>query len=189
MSKVFRTFTSDAEVLAFNDEAKAAMGLPRPGTTEWVLPRAPFTDEETGEHDDGLTHGIARGDRPHDLTADLVRADMLTADELATLAGAYPAWAPGIVVMAGDLRSHAGSVYACIQGHTTQADWEPHLTPALWRHTVAEGVIPEWVQPTGAHDAYNTGDMVTFEGSVYRSLIDANVWSPTAYPAGWELVP
>lgn len=47
---------------------------------------------------------------------------------------------------------------------------------------------PEWVQPTGSHDAYNTGDLVTFEGQVYRSLIDGNVWSPTAYPAGWELV-
>lgn len=47
---------------------------------------------------------------------------------------------------------------------------------------------PEFVQPTGAHDAYSTGDVVTFQGAVYRSLIDSNVWSPTAYPAGWELV-
>ena len=47
---------------------------------------------------------------------------------------------------------------------------------------------PEFVQPTGAHDAYSTGDVVTFQGAVYRSLIDSNVWSPSAYPAGWELV-
>jgi len=49
-----------------------------------------------------------------------------------------------------------------------------------------EGVIPLWVQPTGAHDAYELGALVIFEGQVYRSLIDANVWSPTDYPAGWE---
>ena len=45
---------------------------------------------------------------------------------------------------------------------------------------------PEFVQPTGAHDAYKKGDKVTFEGKHYISLIDANVYSPTAYPAGWQ---
>lgn len=48
---------------------------------------------------------------------------------------------------------------------------------------------PQWVQPTGAGDAYNIGDKVTFEGQHYESLINANVWSPTAYPAGWQLIP
>lgn len=43
-----------------------------------------------------------------------------------------------------------------------------------------------WVQPTGAHDAYNIGDKVTFNGHLWESLIDANVWSPTVYPAGWR---
>lgn len=38
------------------------------------------------------------------------------------------------------------------------------------------------------HDAYNTGDRMTFEGAVYESLIDANVHSPAAYPAGWQLI-
>ena len=45
-----------------------------------------------------------------------------------------------------------------------------------------------WVQPTGAQDAYAIGARVTFNGSVYESKINANVWSPTAYPAGWKLV-
>ena len=47
---------------------------------------------------------------------------------------------------------------------------------------------PEWVQPTGAHDSYSIGDLVTFQGAVYRSLIASNVWSPAALPSGWELV-
>lgn len=46
-----------------------------------------------------------------------------------------------------------------------------------------------WVRPTGAHDAYQTGDRVTPEGQVYESLIDANTWSPTEYPAGWAAAP
>lgn len=189
MSKVKRTFQSNAEVEAFNEAAKTAMGLPRPGTTDWVLPRAPFTDPDTGETDDGLTHGVARLDRPHELTEALVRADMLTSNELAELASAYPEWEPGIAYGVDALVSHAGSVYACVQAHMSQSDWLPTVTPALWRHTAAAGVIPAWVQPTGAHDAYQMGDLVTFQGSVYRSRINANVWPPIAYPAGWELVP
>ena len=45
-----------------------------------------------------------------------------------------------------------------------------------------------FVQPTGAHDAYMIGDKVMYNGKVYESLIDNNVWSPDTYPAGWELI-
>lgn len=48
--------------------------------------------------------------------------------------------------------------------------------------------IPEFVQPTGAHDTYNTGDKVLFEGNVYESVIDNNAYSPAAYPAGWRQI-
>ena len=47
----------------------------------------------------------------------------------------------------------------------------------------------EWVQPTGAHDAYQKGDKVLYNGTVYESLIDGNVWAPDVYPAGWNAVP
>lgn len=70
-----------------------------------------------------------------------------------------------------------------------------------WRALAPEGVdvpddpepeplpdAPEWAAPTGAHDAYGTGDLVTFRGRVYRSLINGNSWSPSAYPMGWEEV-
>ena len=45
---------------------------------------------------------------------------------------------------------------------------------------------PEFVQPTGAHDAYHIGDKITFNGKHYVSLLDGNVWSPAVYPAGWQ---
>ena len=46
---------------------------------------------------------------------------------------------------------------------------------------------PVWSQPSGAHDAYNTGDIVNYNGTLYQSLIDGNTWSPEAYPQGWEV--
>ena len=55
---------------------------------------------------------------------------------------------------------------------------EPSPEPEEW---------PAWVQPTGAHDCYNTGDKVTYNGQHYVSKIDGNVWSPSAYPQGWEV--
>lgn len=63
--------------------------------------------------------------------------------------------------------------------------WEPGTSG--WREVTEEGTAPaEWVQPSGAHDAYQTGDRVTFQGAVWESVLDANVWSPTAHPAGWK---
>lgn len=47
---------------------------------------------------------------------------------------------------------------------------------------------PEYVQPTGAHDAYNTGDKITYNGKKYVCQMDGCVWTPDAYPAGWQLV-
>lgn len=71
---------------------------------------------------------------------------------------------------------------------TTPANvWRPGASG--WREVVEEGdAPPEWAQPTGAHDAYGTGDQVTFEGAVYESVMDGNTWSPSAYPAGWKRV-
>ena len=64
--------------------------------------------------------------------------------------------------------------------------WEPGVSG--WRQKVEEGAAPaEFVQPTGAHDAYDKDEAVTFEGSVYVSKVDNNAYSPTAYPPNWTL--
>lgn len=77
-------------------------------------------------------------------------------------------------------------LYKVAQAHTSQVDWPPDKTPALY---VAIGLddsgYPVWSQPTGAHDAYNKGDIVDYNGVLHESLIDGNVYSPEAYPAGW----
>lgn len=81
-------------------------------------------------------------------------------------------------VMTGDERAHGGKTWVSLIDYNV---WEP---PVGWREVVAVG-YPEWVQPTGAHDAYSIGDRVAFNGADYESKINGNVWSPTAYPAGW----
>lgn len=64
---------------------------------------------------------------------------------------------------------------------------EPEPTPEPEPEPTPEK-YPDFVQPAGGHDAYNTGDRVTYNGKVYESTIDANVWAPDAYPQGWQVV-
>lgn len=47
---------------------------------------------------------------------------------------------------------------------------------------------PEFVAPSGAHDAYNTGDKITFNNKKYICKMNGCVWDPETYPAGWEEV-
>ena len=64
----------------------------------------------------------------------------------------------------------------------------PEATPALYdAFGLDESGYPVWSQPSGAHDAYNTGDIVNYNGTLYKSLLDGNTWSPEAYPQGWEV--
>jgi hypothetical protein len=91
---------------------------------------------------------------------------------------------------AGDRVRYGGKLYKVVQTHTSQADWLPDQTPALYTEVAAPGEIPVWKQPTGTQDAYNAGDKVHYpdaDGPVYESTIDNNVWSPEEYPQGWRL--
>ena len=97
----------------------------------------------------------------------------------------FPQWVTGHAYAVGERLQYKNVLYRVVQAHTSQADWTPDKTPALFV-VVSLDEWPEFVQPTGAHDAYKKGDKVTFEGKHYISLIDANVYSPTAYPAGWQ---
>lgn len=129
--------------------------------------------------------------RPEDArqkVMEMVLASELSADEITAILSIYRTWVVGESLEVDDLRTYDGNLYKVNQAHTTQAGWTPDNTPVLFTNVAPAGVIPDWVQPTGGHDAYNTGDQVQFEGAVYESLINANVWSPTAYPAGWVLV-
>ena len=79
-------------------------------------------------------------------------------------------------------------LYKVVQAHTSQADWTPDTVPALYVPIgLDDDGYPVWSQPTGAHDAYNQGDVVDFNGVLYESLIDGNTYSPETYPDGWKV--
>lgn len=80
-------------------------------------------------------------------------------------------------------------LYQVLQAHTSAEEWTPDTAASLYKKIgVTEDGYPEWVQPLGASDAYNTGDVVSYNGKLYKSTIDGNVWAPDTYPAGWEAV-
>lgn len=83
--------------------------------------------------------------------------------------------------MAGDVVTDNGKTWESTVDYNV---WSPNVSG--WRERPADGGVPEYVQPTGAHDAYNTGELVTFSGDVYKALQDGLVWSPADYPQGWE---
>lgn len=112
--------------------------------------------------------------------------DILTDEQAETMPQLYPEWKAGTEYAVGKRVRYAEKLYRCVQAHTSQEGWEPPATPALWVRTAAEGEIPEWVQPTGAHDAYGTGDKVRHSGKTWVSTMDANVYEPGTY--GWDEV-
>lgn len=101
----------------------------------------------------------------------------------------FPMWDSASAYEAGQRVRYGDALYTCLTAHTAQDDWTPTAAPSLWAKVLIPDpdVIPDWEQPDSTNP-YMTGDKVRFEGKVYESLIDNNVWSPSAYPAGWKEV-
>ena len=100
------------------------------------------------------------------------------------------AWIANEPVLVGTQREYDGVVYAAIQAHTTQEDWTPDATPALWSVVVAEpepGETPAWA----AGQTVAIGDLRTYNGVTYR-CIQAHTtqagWTPPVVPALWAAV-
>lgn len=117
----------------------------------------------------------------------------LSKEDKSSLLSVYDVWTTGVSYKAGDLVRYDGELYEVIQPHTSQADWLPSGVASLYKVATPKGeggaeVIPDFKQPTGAHDAYKKGDKVRFNGKIYKSLIENNAYSPSAYPQGWEVL-
>lgn len=121
----------------------------------------------------------------HTELVEFLRKAILTADDETALTGIalYPVWSSGISVSVNDRYQYNNKLYKCVQAHTTQADWTPDKTPALWVE-VSLDEFPEWKQPAGAHDAYAKGDKVKHNDKKWESTADANVWEPGVH--GWS---
>lgn len=128
--------------------------------------------------------------RAIELRKRIVKAAMSLTDEDALDAiELFNSWKAGEQYDTGERLRYNGKLYKVLQAHTSQADWTPDVAPSLYVEIAEPGDIPVWKQPTGAQDAYNIGDKVYFpdkQGYIYESLINANVWSPEVYPAGWK---
>lgn len=101
---------------------------------------------------------------------------------------AQRAYETGEIISYGENSTGDPQLYKVVQAHTSAAEWTPDKTASLYdAFGLDDSGYPVWSQPSGAHDAYNTGDIVNYNGTLYKSLIDGNTWSPEAYPAGWEV--
>lgn len=118
----------------------------------------------------------------------------LTDEKAMEVATVFDAWAVGKAYAVGDFLTYGVNgvgdpqLYKVNQAHTSQADWTPDATASLYTAIgLDDNGFPIWSQPTGAHDAYNKGDVVDYNGTLYESLIDGNAYSPDAYPGGWKV--
>ena len=105
----------------------------------------------------------------------------------------FPAWSgDGVSYIEGVRVRYDGVLYKVLQDHISQDGWTPADAPSLFARVLIPDpeVIPVWEQPDSTNP-YMMGDKVYFpdlEGDIYESLIDNNIWSPSAYPAGWQVV-
>lgn len=114
-------------------------------------------------------------------------ADNLTDADAIENVELFPKWQSGESYAVGTKVQYNGKLYKCLQAHASQDDWVPINAVSLWAQVLIPNpdVIPEWTQPDSTNP-YMTGDKVMYNGKVYESLIDNNIWSPDAYPAGWK---
>lgn len=102
----------------------------------------------------------------------------------------YDVWNVGVTYEVGRYLQYKSVLYKVLQPHTSQETWTPDVASSVYAKVLIDPTgetIPEWEQPDSTN-AYMTGDKVKFEGVVYESTMDNNIWSPTAYPAGWKIV-
>lgn len=96
-----------------------------------------------------------------------------------TVPTAFDLWAADVVYELNDVRRYESQLYRCLTAHTSQATWQPDVSPSLWVRIDDPAVEwPDWVQPVGATDAYPKDAKVSHNGKHWISDVDSNVWEP-----------
>ena len=98
---------------------------------------------------------------------------------------AFPKWEVKKAYVKDDRVRYENVLYKVLQNHTSQSDWTPNVAVSLFVKISIEE-YPQWVQPTGSHDAYQKGDKVAHKEKHWVSDIGNNVWEPSVY--GWSEV-
>lgn len=112
----------------------------------------------------------------------------LTQNEINALQGLYDEWQTDKAYVSGDYIRHNNILYKVIQGHISQAEWLPDITASLYTVVQAQGIIEEWGERNITTNPFMIGEQVKYNGLIYESIIDNNVWIPTDYPQGWKIV-
>lgn len=120
-------------------------------------------------------------------------ATTLPEEKALVVSSIFDEWVVNVKYVTGDWVAYGVNavgdpqLYQVLQDHTSAAQWTPDTATSLYKAVgIDPSGIPLWVQPLGATDAYNIGDIVSYNGKLYKSIINANVWAPDVYPAGWE---
>lgn len=115
------------------------------------------------------------------------------AEDIMMIASVFPTWEIGKTYKLKEVFSYGlnsvgdPQLYQVLLEHTSAEQWTPDVANTLYKAIgVTEDGYPEWAQPLGATDAYNTGDIVSYNGVLYKSIMDANVYPPDV--CGWEKV-
>jgi hypothetical protein len=121
-------------------------------------------------------------------------AATLTDEQAMEVATVYEPWEAGKVCKTGQYLTYGKNgvgdpqLYKVAQDHTSQADWTPDKTASLYIPIgLDDSGYPIWSQPTGAHDAYNVGDIVDHDGTLYESLINGNTTVPGSDERYWKV--
>lgn len=121
-------------------------------------------------------------------------AASLNEENALQIVAVFDPWEVGKTYHVGDYVTYGENavgdpqLYKVVSIHTSQADWTPDTVPAIYEPLgLDENGVPVWSAPSGAHDAYNVGDVVNYNGTHYKSLIDGNCTTPenTQY---WSVV-
>lgn len=158
---------------------------------ELTYPPLPDTGEpvEAGRiyaHDGGLVQARQTHDRTEHAPSEVLALFVVYRSDADGLD-----WIAAETVKVGDVRAHDGSEWRCIQGHTTQAGWEPSATPSLWVKLTPiadepdDGGTTEWT----AGEAVSVGDVRSYDGTDYECLqahTTQTGWEPPSVPALWS---
>ena len=116
-------------------------------------------------------------------------APTLTDEQASTVMDIYPEWRATASYSVGDRVRYSDGFYKCLQAHDAQTGWNPSSSASLWAPIIDASVLPIgeyplWQQPDSVNP-YMTGDIVTHNSLLWRSIVDNNVWAPGIY--GWEV--
>ncbi len=85
----------------------------------------------------------------------------------------------------GELVTYKGVTYKSV---VPKNIWSPDVARNYWEVVSGTPPILEWNSPKGIFDCYHKGNMVKFQGKMYKSLNNSNIWSPEKFPTGWQEV-